>query len=475
MELTKIKHVHLVGIKGVGMTGLAVIFAEMGKTISGSDIAESFITQKALNGKNIYPLIGFDPENVKMVLKEKNLKRDELLVIMTSAHNGYDNPEVKTAEKLGIPVLSHAQALGLLMKEKKTKISIAGTHGKTTTSAMIAHILIRAGLDPAYAVGTGSIKSVGLPAHWGKGEFFIAEADEYVNDPKTDKRSRFLWQEPEILVLTNLEYDHPDVFPDIESLKQAFSELSRRVPENGRIIACSDSPELKALLKGIEKRIIWYGFSSQAEYQITDYKTFNSEGFFVLSHKNKQIGEQRVKLSGSHNAANATAAMLAAVEIGLNWQTVCQKISDYSGSERRFDFMGEIGETLFYDDYAHHPTEIKMTLKMVREIYPDRKIIGVFQPHTFSRTKALLDGFATAFGEIDQVIITDIFASAREKNDPQINSEKLVQKIKQHRSGVIYCPKLSDVIEYLKPSIGQEQIVLTMGAGDVYKVIDCMK
>lgn len=452
MDIDKIRHIHFVGIKGVGMTGLAIIAAEMGKKVTGSDVEEEFITQKALKEKKIKIFHGFD----------KNHITEEIdLVVTTGAHQGYENPEVEQARNIGVPAVSHAEALGQFMQLKRERISVSGTHGKTTTTAMIAHIVSRSGYDPAYLTGTGSINSLGLPAHWGKGDCFVAEADEYVTEPVHDHTSRFLWQDPTILVITNIEYDHPDVFPDIRSVQEAFRKLAKKVPADGVIIASIDSPETERALKAIDKRIIWYGYSPRANYRVVDSQ---------IVHDSCDICSLEVGVGGKHNTSNALAALLAATEAGVSWQSAAKYLVDYTGSGRRFELIGKVRKTLLYDDYAHHPTEIRATLKMIREIYPEIQVTCVFQPHTYSRTKALFKEFAAAFENADKVILTDIFASAREQKDPTVDSKKLAAATKQYHRDVVYCPDLADVIEYLRPKIGEEQIIITMGAGDIYKI-----
>lgn len=452
MDLSKVKHIHFVGVKGVGMAGLAIIAVEMGKTVTGSDVEEEFITQKALEEKKIKIFHNFATDHIT-----KNID----LVVTTGAHQGYDNPEVLKARELGVQVISHAEALGQFMQLKKNRIAVSGTHGKTSTTAMVAHILSRAGYDPAYLAGTGSINSLGLPAHWGKGDYFVAEADEYVTEPVHDMTPRFLWQKPTILVITNIEYDHPDVFPDIDAVRNAFILLAKKVPDNGVIIASIDSPEVERTLQGIDKRLIWYGFSPRAEYRIIDSK---------IIHNQREVCTLKLGVSGKHNMSNAVSALLAATETGVSWQNAASYLADYTGAGRRFEFVGKIGETELYDDYAHHPTEIRATLQMVKEIYHTYPVICVFQPHTYSRTKALFAEFAASFNKADEVILTDIFASAREKPNPEVTAEKLSEATKMHHSRAVYCSTLDGVVEYLRPNLGAKQIIITLGAGDVYKI-----
>jgi UDP-N-acetylmuramate--alanine ligase len=473
-KLKNYKHIHFVGIKGVGMAGLAVIAKQMGKEVTGSDIAEEFITQDALNKKGIQIWDMFSKKHISKILTNNALNKNELLVVTTGAHQGFSNIEAKYARKLKISVLSHGEALGLFMRGK-IGVSVAGTHGKTTTASMIAHILKNARLDPSYAVGTGSINSLGLPAHLGHGKYFIAEADEYVTDPVSDSKPRFLWQTPKILVLTNIEYDHPDVFSNTKVLQEAFLEFAAKVPGDGVVIACIDSPLLSEILNKIKARIVTYGYSPRANYRIINYGLNNQKAIFSVSHKGDTFSKVNMGLTGKQNAANGLASILAGIEVGISWQDLNNSLSDFTGTGRRFEKVGEFGKALLYDDYAHHPTEIKATLKMAKDLFPERVITAVFQPHTYSRTKALFNEFSTCFEKADRVILTDIFPSAREKPDPSVSTKKLADAVKLYHSNIVYCPKFDDVVKYLKQNRRERQVIITMGAGDVYKIHNKLK
>lgn len=465
MDLNKIKHIHFVGIKGVGMTSLAVLADEMGKKVTGSDVPDEFVTDNVLKNLKIEVFEEFNGEKYKKLLLKYSA--DELLIITTGAHQGFNNPEVKYALEQGFKVVSHAQALGILSKEKIT-IAVSGTHGKSTTTAMIASVLVDGNYDPSYIVGVGKICSavISNPGHYGKGEHFIVEADEYVTDPQTDSTPRFAWLNPKILVITSVEYDHPDVYSDVSKLIQAFKELAKKVSADGTIIACIDNLGVEKALKGSKARIIWYGYSPRADYRI---KSFKNSVFSIYYHC-RELFEVRLGVTGRHNALNAVATILACTQVGMSWKDILPALRGFSGTGRRFELMSQKGDTVLYDDYAHHPTEIRAVLSMAKELYPDHIISVVFQPHTYSRTKALFNDFANSFIDADEVYLLDIFSSAREKVDLSVSSQELAKEANKHGARVIYMPSVLKLVDILKSKSGSKQVIITMGAGDVYKI-----
>src|SRR3989344_3951227 len=391
--MRKIKSIHFVGLKGVGMTPLAIIAKEAGMKVTGSDIKEEFITDISLKNAGIAPFIGFSKENVK----------DADLVIATGAHGGLKNIEVLEAKKRGIPVWTQGQAVGEYMRGNLFKrefigISVAGSHGKTTTTAMIATILAENNLDASFLIGTGSVPSLGAPGHFGKGKYFVAEADEYATEPESDLTPKFLWQNPKIEVFTNIEFDHPDIYKSVDEIREDFLRFANKIPKDGILIA--------------------------------------------------------------------------GVEVGLSLQNIKKAIGKYNGSKRRFEFIGRLktGAKVF-DDYAHHPTEIKKTLAAIRKNNSKSKIVCIFQPHTYSRTKALFSDFVTSFYDADTVILMTIYPSLREEKDPTVSSELLVQKISQTHKDALFLPDESSVVKYIdQKKYSENTIIITMGAGDVYKI-----
>ena len=462
-----IRKIHFVGIKGVGQTPLAIIAKEAGFKVSGSDIDEEFITSECLEKAKILPIIGFSEENID--------KAD--LVITTGAHGGFDNIEVLEAKKKGIKVITKGEAVGIFMKgeifgRNFDGISVAGSHGKTTLTALIATILKENSLDPSYIVGTGNIPSLGNPGHFGRGKFFVAEADEYATEPKYDRTAQFLWQHPKICIFTNIELDHPDIYENVEQVRGVFLKFAKNLPQNAVLIANGDDEEIEKLLKDYSGRVITYGFSPKCDFQITRVRVSESQTFFWVSSKGISLGEFTINVPGEHNALNALGSLVAAIEAGVSLDGIKKGLSKFTGTKRRFEFIGKLPSgALVYDDYAHHPTEIKQTLKTFRQSFPKANIVCIFQPHTYSRTKELFEQFSRSFVDANSVILTNIFSSLREEKDESVSSEKLAQNVAKFNRKVVFLPTLSDVVEYIDQNdFDRSTVVITMGAGDVYKI-----
>jgi UDP-N-acetylmuramate--alanine ligase len=458
---------HFVGIKGVGMTPLALIAKEAGANVTGSDVEEEFITDETLHNAGIHPLIGFTPEHIT----------NPDMVITTGAHGGYDNPEVKSAKEKNIPVITAGEAVGVFMEgtifnRQYKGISVAGTHGKTTTTAMIATILKEAGFDPSFIVGTGNVGSLGTPGHFGKGTYFIAEADEYATEPQYNQKAKFLWQHPQIAIFTNIELDHPDIYTSIDHVRNTFLEFARQLPASGTLIVCGDDREIQKLLKDYQGKVVTYGFNPDNQYILRRVNISGEQMFFQVDAYGGQSLDFVLRVVGEHNALNALAATIASLEAGVALEKIKPALMQFTGSKRRLEFIGQLTTgARVYDDYAHHPTEIKRTLQALRQKYPKQKIICIFQPHTYSRTKALFDDFLRVFTPVDEVIITDIYASLREEIDSTITAQMLAQELKNYHQHILYLPALKDVIEYSKQKrYRHDTVLVTMGAGDVYKI-----
>jgi len=465
--MNKIKTIHFVGVKGVGMAPLAIIAKEAGFEVSGCDIDEQFITDAPLAKAGIKPMIGFDNEHIE----------DCDLVITTGAHGGFKNPEVLRAKALGILVWTQGQAVGEFMKGKIFDrtfegVSVAGSHGKTTTTAMIATVLKENRMDPSFLIGTGDISSLGSCGHFGKGKTFVVEADEYATEPQFDKTPKFLWQRPRIGVVTNIEFDHPDLYSSMVDLRKAFLNFANCIQGDGVLIACLDDPETRIVLKDYKSNVITYGFSKNADYYIDKISIEPEKIFFWVNTKDTLLGEFSLSVTGEHNALNALAAIITCLELGISIANIKKGLVLFKGTKRRLEFIGNLPSgAMLYDDYAHHPTEIKKTLEAVKSSYPNKKIVCIFQPHTYSRTKSLFEQFVTSFSSADIVVIMDIFASSRESIDPSVSSKLLIEEISKIHKNALYISNADDVIKYMgQQAFGNNYIIITMGAGNVYKI-----
>lgn len=454
----KKKTAYLIGIKGVGMTSLAVYLKEKGFEVTGSDVLQIFPTDKILQNKGIKIKKGFSPDNI-----DKNYD----VVVVTGAHGGMTNPEALEAQKLRIPVFMHGEYLGKMMNDE-FGISVAGCHGKTTTSSIIAFLLQKSGVKPSYCIGTAQINNLGPAGHFGRGKVFVAEADEYMTCPRSDPTPRFFWQKPKILVVTNIEYDHPDEFKDIEDVRRTFLEFINKLPGDVLVVAGADCENVRAILPEINKTVITYGFSPRADFGIAHCSFDQGMSFMKVKHKNIILDEYMLLIPGKHNLANALAGIVVAQQLGISREKIKKNLKLFTGSKRRFEKVGQIGNILLYDDYAHHPSEIAATLTSARQWYPDRRIIVIFQPHTFSRTKVLFSDFAKVFGYADIALICDIYTSAREKNDVSINANMLAVEANKHKKNAFYLKDKKSGIKFLSDIVKSGDLIMTMGAGDIY-------
>lgn len=461
------KKIYFVGIKGVGMTPLAVIAKEAGMKVSGSDIGETFITDEILKKAKITPLVGFSKDHIV----------DPDLVITTGAHGGFTNEEVLEAKRKGIKVVTQGEAVGIFMQgeifgREQIGISVTGTHGKTTTTAMVATIFKECSLDPSFVIGTGNVLSLGSSGHFGKGKYFVAEADEYMTEPVFDKTIKFMWQHPKIAIFTNIEFDHPDAYKSIDNVKDAFLKFANKLQKDAVLIACQDNENVAEILKAYNGRKITYGLSDGNDFVIKNITSKDGKLEFALIGKGKSLGKFKLNVFGKHNALNATAAIIASLEAGLSVGAIKEALLAFVGTKRRSEYIGKLSAgAMLFDDYAHHPTEIKSTLLAFRDAFPKHKIVCIFQPHTYSRTKSLFEQFIYSFYNADTVILTNIYASLREQADPTVSSKMLVEKMRKFKKNVIFLPKLSDVVKYIsQKQFGKDTIVITMGAGDVYRI-----
>lgn len=442
-------HIHFVGIKGTGMSALAQITSMIeDAVITGSDVNQKFFTDSILERAGI-AVLNFNPENV--------VNAD--LVVISAAYDD-SHPEVAKAKELNIPLLTYPQFLGKLMSEKRG-ICIAGTHGKTTTTAMVGKILLDTGYDPSIVVGS-DVPCIGGNAHAGHGHFFLAESCEY--------RRHFLNYSPEHLIITNMELDHPDYFKDLDDVLSAFSELAAKIPENGNLIIWHEDPHREQIqTKGT---ITTYGLSPEADVRAENIIFDDSGSNFDVIIKDTRVGNLHLEVSGNHNILDALAAIALTNQLGVPEDNILQALSGFNGTKRRFERLGTKKGAVIVDDYAHHPTEIQTTLDGARRSYPKRRIRAVFQPHTFSRTEKLFYEFSQAFQEADEVVLAEIFSSAREKKScvHSISSSQLADLIQEKGITTKYFPTLEEISSYLDQTLTEDDLVITLGAGDVYKV-----
>jgi len=451
-------HVHFIGIGGSGLSAIARLLLESGYVVSGSDRALTpFADEVRKAGATVY--IGHHPRNIA--------NADS--VVMSSAISA-DNPEVQAAKRAHVPVYKRADFLGQLMAEKKG-IAIAGTHGKTTTTAMTAWVLTELGRDPSFIVG-GVLNNLGVNAHAGRGNTFVIEADEYDN--------MFLGLKPQIAVVTNLEHDHPDMFPTFEAMYAAFEKFVNLLPEDGTlIVSAEDAGALTLLPPARRKGLNIVGYYIQNENTISspywvmarEVKSNQRGGFdFVVSSNLGATGLDSVEVSlqmpGRHNVRNALAVFAIVELLGLSSEKAAQALGKFSGTARRFQLRGEVNGISIFDDYAHHPTEIKATLEGARARYPQRRIWAVWQPHTYSRTQTLFLEFARAFKDADEVIVTEVYAAREPKQD--FTSAEIVSAM-PHLSAR-YIATNSEVTGYLLRSLEPQDVVIVMSAGDADQI-----
>jgi len=428
INLSSIRKAYFIGIKGVGMTALAQVLKSYGIEVLGSDKEEKFFTDEVLEKIKIKVIEKFNSSNIPSDV--------DLVIVSVAYYNESDkdqpsNVEVKEAIKRNLPILTYAQILGMIF-DQKYGIAVSGTHGKSTTAAMLGVVLEQAGLDPTVIVGTRVLEWQSN-ARVGKSKYLVAEADEY--------RNSFSYYFPKILILTSLEYDHPDFFKTFDDYKDVFRKMVKKIPQDGFIVANAQDKTVSELVKETQCPVV--------KYNPLDIK---------------------LRFPGKHNQLNASAALEVGLKLGLKREQIEKSLANFKGTSRRFEIKGEKDGILFIDDYAHHPTEVKATLKAAKGSYPNKKIWVIFQPHTFSRTQALLDDFGQAFNYADFVIILDIYGSSREKTG-KIHAKDLVKEIKKHKKdGVQYIATIKQADKYLKEHLKANQVVLTMGAGDVWRL-----
>lgn len=477
-----LEKIFFVGIKGVGNAPLAIIAKEAGLEVAGSDIGEEFITDLYLLKKKIPLFAGFEEKDIEGFFE--STKREHCLLITTGAHKGFDNTQVVYAKQKGIVVLTQGQALAgmmsgeLLGKDHVQAIAVAGSHGKTTISSLLATTMKALGLEPSYSVGTGEVFPLGAPGHFGEGDYFVAEADEYVSEPVHDRVPKFLYQHPHFAIFNNVDFDHPDQFESLEDVKNAFFEFAHNIKSGGRLFVCGDDSYLKTFKEKVNKDIgvITYGEAKDNDYVISKIVSYGMSSQFTVSKKGVELGVFELEVAGRHNAKNALAVVAFLMEIGFDAPQIRICLKAFEGTKRRSEIVGHTkGGALLIDDYGHHPIEISTTINAIKEAYPGKKLICVFQPHTFSRTKALLPDFGHAFTRADKLILLPVFKSLRDTEKDTLSQEQFVDAHAQNVDTQFF-EKFEDVVEYIsKNYASNDYIVLTIGAGDVYKIAYSLK
>ncbi|KAI4449832.1 UDP-N-acetylmuramate--L-alanine ligase [Eubacterium plexicaudatum ASF492] len=442
-------HVHFIGIGGISMSGLAEVLLEEHFTISGSDAKESELTKK-LEQCGAVISYGHSADHIRPGTD---------LVVYTAAIHA-DNPEYMAAQEKQIPMLSRAELLGQMMANYKQSAAVAGTHGKTTTTSMIAHILLEAHTDPTISIG-GILPAIGGNIHVGHSAYFVTEACEYTNS--------FLHFYPKYAMILNIEEDHLDFFKDLDDIRNSFRRFAENTAADGTIIINGEIDGPDELLDGIERNIVTYGFDPSCTFypkQITYQKT----GFarFTIMHHETELCEVSLSVPGRHNISNALAAAALAVQMNLPANAISKGLEAFCGTDRRFQVKGNVNGATVIDDYAHHPTEISATLSAAAN-YPHTRIICVFQPHTYTRTKAFSDAFATALSAADIVVLADIYA-ARETDTLGVSSLNILEKLKESGTECYYFPSFEEIEKFLLKKVMNGDLLITMGAGDIIKV-----
>ncbi len=446
----KVKQLHFVGIGGIGMSGIAELLLNQGFAVSGSDLLDSEILAH-LRQRGAEIAIGHDAAHVKNC---------DVLVYSSAVQD--NNPELIAARRLGIPIIKRAEMLGELIAVKELSIGVSGTHGKTSTTSMIGAVLSEADLDPTLVVG-GLVKNIDTNSLLGSGDIIVVEADEF-------DRS-FLALRPTLAIVTNIELEHTDCYADLADLQSAFTQFSNSAPFYGMIIACLDSPGVQTILPDIKRPVLTYGFSKQADLRAEDISFSEGTASFTVLTGDEDLGRITIQSPGRHNVQNALAAIALGLEMNLDFATIKRGIENYSGVRRRFEIKGVANDIMVVDDYAHHPTEVAATLAAARSGW-NRRLVAVFQPHLYSRTRDFYREFAAALLESDKLVVTDVFP-AREAPIQGITGELVAQTARDlgHKN-TIYLPDLDQLIEHLSGTLQPNDIVITIGAGNIWRYSD---
>ena len=446
----KVKKVHFVGIGGIGMSGIAELLLNLGFEVSGSDLKSSKIIQN-LKEKGATIREGHDSSNL-----------DDSDVLVYSSAVKEDNPEIIEANKRSIPVIRRAEMLGELIAVKQTSIAVSGTHGKTSTSSMIGAVLSEAKMEPTLVVG-GLVKNLNTNSLLGSGEVIVVEADEF-------DRS-FLLLRPTIAVITNIELEHTDCYENLKDLQNAFTQFSNAVPFYGVVIACLDSPGARDILSEINRPVITYGLSPQADFCAESMNFNEIRTQFLVKHHQESLGEITLNVPGEHNILNSLATIALGMEMGIPFETISEGLHSYGGVRRRFEIKGIVDDIMVVDDYAHHPTEVRATLQAAQNGW-NRRIVAVFQPHLFTRTRDFHSDFARAFKDCDILVVTDIFP-AREEPIQDVTGELVADSAKEFgHPNIYYEPELDNLSDRLDKIVQPGDLIITIGAGNIWRYCD---
>ena len=450
--LGKTQQIHFVGIGGIGMSGIAEVLLNLGYRISGSDLEETPITRRLAElGATV--VSGHEAQNV-----------GEADVVVLSSAVRPDNVEVVAARERKIPVIRRAEMLAELMR-MKYGIAIAGTHGKTTTTSLVASVLTHGGLDPTIVIG-GRLNVWETNARLGQGRYLVAEADE--------SDGSFLNLSPTVAVVTTIDEEHLDFYRDLAHLQETFLSFINKIPFYGLAVLCLDEPHIQALIPRIEKRMVTYGLSSQADFLGHDIERKGLETSYTARYQGSPLGRVRLQMPGVHNVLNSLAAIAVGLELDMDFHDIAEALAEFGGIERRFQIKGERRGVMVVDDYGHHPAEIRATLKAAKDGWGERRLVVVFQPHRYSRTQYLLQDFFSAFNEADVLITTEIYP-AGETPIPGVSGRQIYDGVKRHgHRDVSYVEQVSDVLALLEERLRPGDLVLTLGAGDVWKVSDAL-
>ena len=446
----KIRRIHFVGIGGIGMSGIADVLLNQGYEVSGSDLRESEVTRRLAS-------LGCE---ITYGHRKENVKDADVVVVSSAIRKG--NPEVEAAEERLIPVIPRAEMLAELMRMKRG-IAIAGTHGKTTTTSLIATVLGAAGLDPTVVIG-GKLNSLGSNAKLGQGEFLVAEADE--------SDGSFLKLMPTIAVVTNIDPEHLDYYrKGIEEIKEAFLGFINRIPFYGLAVLCLDHPNVQSLIPRLKKRFTTYGLTTQADFRAKEISFDGLLTRFRVIQGQEEVGELQLRMPGLHNVYNALATVATAFELDIPFRVIQDALRHFAGIQRRFQIKGEKRGILIVDDYGHHPMEIQATLKAARTGW-SRRIVAVFQPHRFTRTQALFQDFLTAFYDADILILTEIYPAGEDRIEG-VEAKALFEGIREYgHKDVTFVADKRQIVSHLLKVIEPGDLVITMGAGDIWQVAD---